>query len=57
MPGHRYSAASTDARRLGHELVDVTRGYEGLVVPHGLGPTDTAVLGVVARARHLLQRA
>jgi len=57
VPGFRYSAASVDARRLGLELLEATRGYENLVVPRGIGPTDTAVLAVVARARHLLQRA
>lgn len=57
MPGFRYSAASADGRRLGLALLDVTRGYENLVVPRGLGPTDTATLALVARARHLMRRA
>jgi Family of unknown function (DUF5677) len=57
MPGFGYSTASANGRRLGRELLDVTRGYENLVVPRGLGPTDTATLALVARARHLLQRA
>jgi hypothetical protein len=57
VPGFRYSAASADGRRLGLELLKVTRGYQNLVVPRGLGPTDTATLALVARARRLLQRA
>jgi hypothetical protein len=56
MPAYRYSAASADARRRPRAPRD-SRGYENLVVPRGLGPTDTAVLAVVTRARHLLQRA
>lgn len=57
MPAFRYSGASIDARRVGFDLLELTRGYEGLVVPRGLGPTPVAALAVVARARHLLRRA
>jgi hypothetical protein len=57
MTAFRYSPASVDARRLGMELLDLTRGYENLVIPRGLGQSDTAVFALVARARHLLRRA
>src|SRR5438034_6412392 len=57
MAAHRYSDASVAARRLGVDLLALTRGYEELVVPRGLGSTPLAVLAVVARARHLLRRA
>lgn len=57
MPGFRYSAASAGGRQAGLDLLELTRGYEGLVVEAGLGITNLAVLGLVARARHLLRRA
>jgi Family of unknown function (DUF5677) len=57
MAAFRYSEASVDARRIVVDLLELTRGYEELVVPRGLGPTPVAVLAVVARARHLLRRA
>jgi Family of unknown function (DUF5677) len=57
MPGFRYSAASAGGRQAGLDLLELTRGYEGLVVEAGLGVTNLAVLGLVARARHLLKRA
>lgn len=49
----RYSAISRDARAAGERMLDLTRGYDNLVVPHGLGVTRLAVLGLVARARSL----
>jgi len=52
-----HSAAAAQGRSLGFELLKLTRGYENLVVPPGLGPTDLATLALVARARHLLLRA
>jgi hypothetical protein len=57
MPGFRYSAASASGRQAGLDLLEATRGYEGIVVEPGLGVTNLAVLGLVARARHLLKRA
>jgi hypothetical protein len=57
MPNFRYSSASADGRRHGLKLLELTRGYENLRVPRELGVTDTAVLALVARARHLLRRA
>src|SRR5688572_16842220 len=57
MPAFRYSSASVSGRRCGRELLELTRGYENLIVPRGLGPTELAVLALVARARHLLKRA
>src|SRR4051794_29227236 len=51
-----YSPASAEARRLGLELLDLTSGYEELVVERGLGVTNLAVLASVARGRHLLRR-
>jgi hypothetical protein len=57
VPGFRYSATSARGRKVGLELLDLTRGYEGLVVEAGGGITGLAVLSLVARARHLLKRA
>lgn len=57
MPAYRYSAASTGGRRCGLDLLELTRGYEQLVVPRGRGATTLAVLALVARARHLLRQA
>lgn len=57
MPGRRYTDASDEARSCGLDLLELTRGYENLVVPRGLGPTPLAVLALVARARHLLRQA
>jgi hypothetical protein len=57
VPGFRHSAASRDARQIGLDLLDLTRGYEDLIVPPGLGVTNLAVLASIARARHLLRRA
>jgi hypothetical protein len=57
VPAYRYSAASTGGRRCGLDLLELTRGYEQLVVRRGLGPTTLAVLALVARARHLLRQA
>lgn len=51
----RYTAISRDARAVGERLLDLTRGYENLVVEPGRGVTTLAVLGMVARARNLLR--
>jgi hypothetical protein len=51
----RYSAISREAREAGERLLELTRGYENLVVPRGLGVAPLAVLGIVARARALLR--
>jgi hypothetical protein len=51
----RYSEISRDARAAGDRLLFLTRGYEDLVVPRGIGVTRLAVLGMVARARNLLR--
>jgi hypothetical protein len=51
----RYSAISRDARAVGVRLLELTRPYENLVVPAGLGVTKLAVLTLVARARNLLR--
>lgn len=42
---------------MGLDLLELTRGYEHLVVPQGLGVSTLAALALVARGRHLLQRA
>lgn len=57
VPAFNYSIASADGRQCGLDLLELTRGYEELDVPHGLGTTNLAVLALVARARHLLTRA
>jgi hypothetical protein len=57
MPGFRHSPVSADARQVGLDLLELTRGYEQLKVRPGLGVTSLAVLALVARARHLLRRA
>jgi hypothetical protein len=51
----RYSDISHDARAAGERLLALTRGYENLIVPRGLGVAPLAVLGIVARARRLLR--
>jgi hypothetical protein len=51
----RYSPISRDACAAGERLLELTRGYENLVVPHGLGVATLAILGLVARARSLLR--
>lgn len=53
----RYSEVSRAARAVGERYLEVTRGYEDLVVPRGLGVMPLAVLGMVARARQLLRAA
>lgn len=47
----RYSPISRMAREASEPLLELTRGYENLVVPRGLGVAPLAVLGIVARAR------
>lgn len=51
----RYSTISRDARAAAVRLLELTRGYENLVVPPGLGVANLAVLTLVARARNLLR--
>lgn len=51
----RYSPISREARAAGVRFLDLTSGYECLVVPRGVGVTTLAVLGMVARARNLLR--
>ena len=51
----RYSAISRDARAVGVQLLELTRGYENLLVAPGVGVATLAVLTLVARARNLLR--
>lgn len=51
----RYSEISRDARAASERMLELTRGYENLVVPRGLGVASLAVFGIVARARNLLR--
>jgi Family of unknown function (DUF5677) len=51
----RYSLTSREARAAGERLLELTRAYDNLVVPAGLGVTPLAVLGLVGRARYLLR--
>ena len=50
-----YSAQSRRAKECGVELLALTQGIEDLPVPAGLGVRPLAVLGLIARARHLLK--
>jgi hypothetical protein len=47
----RYSSTSRESRAAGERLLELTRGYDDLVVPAGPGVTTLAVLGMVGRAR------
>jgi hypothetical protein len=53
--GYRYTASSKHARECGLRLLRLTRGYENLLVPAGIGIHQLGVLALVARARHLLK--
>lgn len=53
----RYSEHSRDARECGIRLLELTSPYDNLVVERGLGVFTLAVLGLVARGRHLLRSA
>ena len=48
-----YSESSDEARAIVDELLELSRGYEALEVPTGLGVPTLGAVGLVARGRHL----
>lgn len=54
-PAFCYTPISADACAVGERLLELSHGYENLVVEPGRGVRTLAVLGIVARARNLLR--
>ena len=53
----RFSDRSERARACGEALLELTAGYEDLIVPADVARRSLAVVGIAARGRHLLKTA
>ena len=51
----RYTPHSRESRAVGVRLLNLTSGYDDLLVPRGLGVAALGALGLVARGRSLLR--